>query len=87
MAGDFPLSTICASVKGGHFALTVANQKLDLAYIAAGGAIVTMFKLNSSDIIEVTAQYWSVAILVLCLLAYDTFLEKRIFLDWIACKT
>ena len=61
-----------------------AFQKLDLAYIAAGGAIVTAFKLSSSDIIEMTAQLWLAVLAILFLLAYDTILEKFIFLDWIA---
>lgn len=63
-----------------------AFQKLDLAYIAAGGAIVTAFKLSSSDIIEMTAQLWVAVLAILVLLAYDTILEKVIFLDWIASQ-
>ncbi|MDR7104518.1 hypothetical protein ACVK1X_003859 [Pseudomonas sp. PvR086] len=61
-------------------------QKLDLAYIAAGGAIVTAFKLSSSDIIEMTAQLWLAVVAIVVLLAYDTLLEKVIFLDWIASQ-
>jgi hypothetical protein len=63
-----------------------AFQKLDLAYIAAGGAIVTAFKLGSSDIIEMAAQLWIAVLAILVLLAYDTILEKVIFLDWIASQ-
>jgi len=63
-----------------------AFQKLDLAYIAAGGAIVTAFKLGSTDIIEMTAQLWIAVLAILVLLAYDTILEKVIFLDWIASQ-
>jgi hypothetical protein len=61
-------------------------QKLDLAYIAAGGAVVTAFKLSSSDVIEITAQFWIVVVAVLVLLVYDTILEKVVFLDWIASQ-
>ena len=63
-----------------------AFQKLDLTYIAAGGAIVTAFKLSSNDLIEITAQLWIVVVAVLILLTYDTILEKVIFSDWIASQ-
>ncbi|WP_099431183.1 hypothetical protein [Pseudomonas mosselii] len=61
-----------------------AFQKLDLAYIAAGGAIVTAFKLSSSDIIEMTSQLWMAVLALIFLLTYDTMLDRLIFLDWIA---
>ncbi|MCQ3031401.1 hypothetical protein NLO88_12095 [Pseudomonas syringae] len=63
-----------------------AFKKLDLAYIAAGGAIVTAFKLSSTDIIEMTAQLWIAVLAILALLAYDTVLERVLFLDWIASQ-
>lgn len=62
-------------------------QKLDLAYLAAGGAIVTALKLNNDALLDFAAQLWAVVISFLILLAVDTFIEQFIFAEWIAAKT
>jgi hypothetical protein len=47
-------------------------QKLDLAYLAAGGAIVTALKLNNDALLEFSAQQWVVVIAFIILLSADT---------------
>jgi hypothetical protein len=62
-------------------------QKLDLAYLAAGGAIVTALKLNNDALLEFSAQQWVVVIAFIILLSADTFIEQFVFSEWIAAKT
>lgn len=62
-------------------------QKLDLTYLAAGGAIVTALKLHDDALLEFGARQWVVVITFLLLLAADTFIEQFVFSEWLAAKT
>jgi hypothetical protein len=61
-------------------------QKLDLAYLAAGGAIVTALKLHNNALFEFGARLWIVVVAFLILFAADTFIEQFVFGEWIAAK-
>lgn len=61
-------------------------QRLDLAYLVAGSAIVTALKLNNNALLEFAAQLWAVVIAFLIFFAVDTYVEQFVFSDWIAAK-
>lgn len=62
-------------------------QKLDLTYLAAGGAIVTALKLSNNALLEVGARQSVIVLAFLTLLAADTFIEQFVFSEWLAAKT
>jgi hypothetical protein len=56
-------------------------QKLDLAYLAAGGAIVSALKLNGYALLEFTAQIWFVLVAFFALLFADTKIKEFVFVE------
>lgn len=62
-------------------------QKLDLAYVAAGGTIITALKISNGQLFEIAAQLWVLVYALVALLAIDTYVEQLIFADWIAEKS
>lgn len=61
--------------------------KLDLGYLAAAGAVVTLLKFGRHELIEVGAKTYLIPIAMLVLITIDVTIESIIFKDWIAART
>lgn len=61
-------------------------QKLDLAYLAAAGTIITALKVSNDTIIEISAGFSYGAFAFVILLAIDTHTEQTIHKDWIESR-
>ncbi|MGE4501041.1 MAG: hypothetical protein AB7C96_11890 [Hydrogenovibrio sp.] len=63
-----------------------AYKKLNFAYAAAGGAIITALNLSENEFFEFTASIWFIATAFILLLVVDTEIEDFLLNDWIAAK-
>lgn len=61
-------------------------QKLDLAYLAAAGTIITALKVSNDTIIEISAGLTYGVFAFLIILAIDTYTEQTIYNDWIESR-
>lgn len=60
--------------------------KLDLAYLAAGGAIVTALKISRYELIEFIAALQAVGIAYVALLVLDVLANSLIYREWVAAR-
>lgn len=61
--------------------------KLDLAYLVAGGAIVTALKISRGELIEFGASLRFVAAALLILGLIDVSIDSLVFNDWLSART
>jgi len=60
--------------------------KLDMAYLAAAGAIATVLKIDRYDLIDFVAAMRGSAYLYIGLLAYDVVASSLLSREWAAAK-
>jgi hypothetical protein len=61
--------------------------KLDLAYLAAGGAIVTALKLGRSELLEFGANAYLIAFALSVVITMDVIIESMVFQHWLAARS
>lgn len=61
--------------------------KLDLAYLVAGGAIVTALKIGRGELIEFGAALEFVVFAFVALGLIDTIIDSLVFNDWLSART
>lgn len=66
---------------------TRAFLKLDLAYLAAGGAIITALKFGQNQLIEFGANVAMIVFALVFIGAVDTVIHTLVFNDWLSART
>ena len=61
--------------------------KLDLAYLVAGGTIVTALKISRGELIEFGAALGFVVFAFVAIGVFDTTIDSLVFKDWLSART
>lgn len=60
--------------------------KLDLTYLAAGGAIITALKISRSELVNFSSDFVSIAFAIAFVATFDTVIFSMVFDDWLCAR-